>query len=221
MSKKCKEKVKLLFHFFLFYTIFLFFARIKIGDVMNTKRIAFVLMTLSFIFIMSGSVSSFVIGLKQDHEETFRREQEVNDEFEVFSTNTSVFEEFREELYTEILSNIYYDTMYQEDSYDKNKLSNYEHLVDEMTKNTYNLNHLCEGIYYPTGSTNSKCGNYKLIYEQVVNYFVSDIATYNSNVKKYNDYQKEQNTLFRISEYETKKDYIDYNEDNVFDGKEE
>ena len=188
---------------------------------MNYKKLAFKIMTLSFVLIISGCVSSFVLELKHDHEETYNRMYKVDDEFEVFSANTSVFEENRDELYNVVLSNVYYDTMYDEDKDIKNKLSNYENLVDELTKNTNNLNKLCNNMYYSSSTTNSKCNNYKSIYEQVVNYFVSDINIYNDNVDKYNKYQEENNSSLRISKYKTKKVYIDYNNDKKFDGKEE
>ena len=188
---------------------------------MNARKIAFGLMTLSFIFIISGGVSSFVIGLQEDHKETYKRIEDVNNSFENFSTNTSVFETFRDDLYNVILGNTYYDTMYEDDSLIKNKLSNYEHLVDELMKNTYELNHLCEDMYYPDSSVNNKCNNYKSIYEQVMNYFVSDIQLYNRIVVKYNEYQSSKASLLRIREYTTNKDYIDYNNDGKFDGKEE
>ena len=139
------------------------------------KKIAMIMMTFSFILIISGGVSSFVLGLKKDKQEIYNRINDVNDEFEVFSTNTSVFESFRDELYNVVLSNVYYDTMYDEDKAVKNKLSNYENLVDELTKNTKKLDNLCNDVYYPDSKVNTKCNNYKSIYEQVVNYFISDI----------------------------------------------
>ena len=188
---------------------------------MDYKKLAFRIMTLSFVLIISGGVSSFVLGLKQDHEATYNRMYKVDDEFEVFSTNTSVFESNRDELYNVVLSNVYYDTMFEEDKNVKNKLSNYENLVDELEKNTNNLNRLCNNMYYNDSSTNSKCKNYKSIYEQVVNYFVSDIKVYNENVNKYNKYQEENNSSLRIEKYKTTKKYIDYNNDKKFDGKEE
>ena len=39
---------------------------------MNSKKIAYFLMTLSFVMIISGGVSSFVINLKTDKEETYK-----------------------------------------------------------------------------------------------------------------------------------------------------
>ncbi len=188
---------------------------------MDTKKIAFFILTLSFILIVSGSVSSFVLGLKADRKDTLNRMYEVNDTFEVFSTNTTVFENMRDELYNQVLSQLYYDTMYQQDKDVKNTLSNYEHLVDELMKNTYELNGLCGKVYYPDKTTNSRCKNYKSIYEQVVNYFVSDIKVYNDNIDKYNEYQSNLGSLYRLRKYDTTRTYIDYNQDNQYDGKEE
>lgn len=187
---------------------------------MNSRKIAYFLLTFSFIFIISGGVSSFLIGLQDDRVATLKRIDEVKDEFEIFSTNTSVFESARDELYNEVLANVFYDTMYYNDPTVKNKLSNYENLVDELTKNTNNMSKLCDDMYYPDSDINNKCNNYKSIYEQVVNYFVGDIKLYNDNVLKYNDYQKSiQSTLF-INNYVTNKNYIDYNGDKKYEGKE-
>ena len=178
-------------------------------------------MTMSFVLIVSGGVSAFVLGLKKDREVTYNRQLDVNQTFEVFSTNTSVFETFRDELYRDHLSNLYLEVMYQEDKELKNKLSNYESLVDELYKNAQELDVLCKDIYFPDSVANNRCKNYKVIYEQVNNYFVSDIKLYNENIKKYNDYQDSNQSLLRLRSYDSSKDYLDYNHDNRMDGKEE
>ena len=185
------------------------------------RRLANVFLVLSIVFIISGGVSTFVLGLKADRTETLNRMVEVNDVFEIFSTNTTAFENLRDELYTDVFSNLYYDNMFTDDGIIKSKLSNYESLVDELDKNAKSLKALCEDVYYPDGNVNNKCFNYKSIYEQVVNYFLSDINVYNNNIKEYNEYQTANNLTYPVKEYKTKKKFIDYNEDGVFDGKEE
>lgn len=188
---------------------------------MKYKKIAYVLMTFSFILIISGGVSSFVFGLQQDKQETYRREANVKDSFEEFSTMTSLFENERDEIYTVFLSNVYYDTMYDDDVIVKKKLKEYENLVDNIAKKVVSLDKLCKNMYYPSSEANNRCENYKLIYEQVNNYFVDDIKTYNENVDKYNAYQKSNNSTLSVEKYTTKKKYIDYNNDKKYDGKEE
>ena len=188
---------------------------------MNGKKLSYILFSISFVMIMSGGFSSFLIGLRDDKQLTNKRMLVVSDQFEEFSTMTSIFEEQRDLLYEEVLTSLYFDTMQQNDQVVKNRLSNYENIVDEIEKQVKEMNKLCNDVYYPDSSVNNKCSNYKGIYEQVVNYFVSDINVYNENIRKYNDYQKSMNTTFSLNEYSTKKKYIDYNDDKQFDGKEE
>lgn len=185
------------------------------------KKLANCLLVLSIVLIISGGVSTFILGLKADRTETLSRMVEVNDIFEIFSTNTTAFENVRDELYTEVFADLYYDNMYTNDGVIKIKLSNYESLVDDLGKNAKTLKALCEDVYYPDGNVNNKCFNYKSIYEQVVNYFLSDIKVYNNVIKEYNDYQTANNLTYLVKEYKTKKKYIDYNEDGIFDGKED
>ena len=116
---------------------------------MKLRRFAYVLMTFSFILIVSGSVSSFLLGLKADKDSTYKRMDTVSDSFETFSTNVSAFEDMRDELYNSVLSNVYYDSLYGNDGFIKNRLSNYENLVDELQKNTNKLDKLCDDVYYP------------------------------------------------------------------------
>ena len=188
--------------------------------VFNLRKFAYNIMTLSFIFIMAGSVYTFILGLKQDQNEVAYRFSEVQSVFENFSTNTSFFEDYRENLFNGILSNTYYDAFYKQDSVIKKNLSNYEDIVNNIEKNVIELKSLCDDVYYNDASVNTQCNNYKTIYEQVVNYFVGDIKLYNDNVLKYNNYQKSIQSSLVISNYVTNKNFIDYNGDNKYEAKE-
>ncbi len=188
---------------------------------MKRRKFAYFLMTISFILIISGGVASFVLGLKSDKRATYKRVQVVNDEFEIFSTNTSLFEDYRDELYNVVFNELFYDTMLEQDSDVKLKLDGYEKLVNQITDNKDKLVALCDNIYFPSSDANSKCTNYKSIYEQVINYFVADIEYYNKVIDEYNEYQKNMNSDKSINKYSTNKKYIDYNKDGKMDGKEE
>ena len=183
------------------------------------KKIAYALLTLSLILIISGGFSSFLLGLRQDKENTINMMKVVDDEFEVFSANTSVFENFREDLYATTLEGVVCNQLVTNDVIIKNKLSNYENLVDELDKSVRNMDKLCVDVYYPDSSANSKCSNYKTIYEQVVNYFVTDINSYNKSIKACNGAVTDSNLIMK--EYKTNKKYIDFNKDKKYDGKEE
>lgn len=185
------------------------------------KKVGYILLVVSIMMIIAGGVSSFVLNIQEDKNITLRRMNDVADLYEEFSTVTSLFEDNRENLYTNTLGNIYFETMLQNDLIVKNSLTNYESMVDEINKMVKRFDYYCKDVYYPESSINNKCINYKSIYEQVNNYFVSDILLYNNNVLKFNNYQKSIGSTVLIEEYKTKRKFIDYNNDKNFDGKEE
>ncbi len=188
---------------------------------MKRRNFPIYMIGLGLLMIFSGCVSSFIINLREDQAKVLARMNDVSNIFEEYSTNVSVYEQQRDLLYTQVLSNLYYDTMYNEDSVVKNKLSNYESIVNEIEKKKDELDKLCEEVYYPDSKVNNMCSNYKSIYEQVINYFVTDINYYNKNIDNYNDYIKLLNSTSILSKYKTDKKYIDYNNDGKFDGKED
>ncbi len=180
------------------------------------NKVAYVLALLGIILMISGAVTSFLSGLREDKELTYNRMADVSDSYEEFSTEVSLFEDYRDNLYEKYLANLTYDTMSRDDAIIKKELNNYEEMVDSIFNKSKTLSKLCDDVYYPESSVNNKCSNYRTIYEQVNNYFVLDIKTYNSNIKKYNS-----NNTNSLKNYKTDKDYIDYNEDGTIEGKDE
>ncbi|MDO4996405.1 MAG: hypothetical protein Q4E69_04435 [Bacilli bacterium] len=179
------------------------------------------LLCFGLLLIFSGAVTIFIYNLRADQATVLKRMGDVGDVFEDFSTDVSIFEEERDSLYSEVLSNLYYDNMYVTDEPVKERLTKYENLVKDIEKYCTSLDKLCSDVYYPDSSINSKCSNYKSIYEQVVNYFVTDINFYNKSINDYNDYIKDVNSAAKIKNFETKYKYVDYNGDGKKDGSEE
>ncbi len=188
---------------------------------MKSKNFPIYLICIACLLIFSGFVSSFIISLKNYQAVVLKRMGNVNNIFEEFSTNVSLYEEKRDLLYTNYLSNLYYDTMYNNNAIIKGELTSYENLVKEIDEQRKVLDTLCVDVYYPDSAANSKCSNYKSIYEQVINYFVTDINYYNNGVDEYNNYIKQLNGNNLISNYNTNFKYIDYNNDKKYDGKED
>lgn len=190
-------------------------------EINSKRKIAVVMIFVSIFMIISGMVSSLIIGLQEDKRLTKMRMDEVNLEYEDYSTIVSLFEEERDSMYEKVFNNITFDTMYANNKYITNKISNYEAMVDEIYKNTNKLDDLCDDMYYPDSSVNSICINYKTIYEQVNNYFIVDINSYNVNVEKYNEYIKGVDPNLTLKKYETKKKFIDFDHDGEIIGNDE
>ena len=148
-----------------------------------SKNLPFYMIGIAFLMIFTGCVSAFIINLREDQSNVLSRMSDVSNTFEEFSTDVSIYEEQRDLLYTDVLSNLFYDNMFNTDKIVKNKISNYEAIVDEIDKKRIAMDELCKDVYYPDHTANSKCSNYKSIYEQVINYFVHDIEYYNSKLK--------------------------------------
>lgn len=193
----------------------------KSNNVKNKVRnFGVLLFVISIIMIISGCISTFIISLKKDQKMTQARMVVVKDAFDDFNSSVSLYENERDILYTESLGNLYYDTLASNDEAFKNKLSNYESIVDVIIKNVGEMDKLCKDVYYPDSDINNKCKNYKIIYEQVANYFMEDVNLYNSAVKTFNEQQVSLGTGVSLLEYSTKKNYVDYNGDGVYEGKE-
>lgn len=190
-------------------------------EIQRNRKISFIMILVSIFMIISGSLSSLIIGLKEDKKMTNMRMNEVNLEYEDYSTMVSLFEEERDSMYGNVFNNLTYDNLFANNKYLSNKISNYEAMVDEIHKSIRKLDDLCNDMYYPDSSVNSICNNYKIIYEQVNNYFVLDVKEYNENVNKYNEYIKGIDPNLVIKKYETEKKLIDFDNDGEIVGKDE
>lgn len=119
---------------------------------------------------------------------------------------------------------MYYETLTQNDTAYKTKLTDYETQVAKISQSTKTIREYCkDGIYYSSSDVNNKCNSFKLGYEEMVNSFVDDINTYNKNITAYNKYLDDEGntTSLKLETYQTKKTYIDYNNDGKYSGKEE
>ncbi len=185
------------------------------------KKVSIILFILGFLSLFSGLGIGFVYDLKEDRSATLARMEEVKEEYKNFSNSVDVFNDIRNSLYLNVFENVYYDTMASNDSNVKETFTNYEASVNSVMKNVDNLSNLCGSIYFPDNNVNNKCKGFASVYEQIVNAFVSDVELYNNNISQYNDYQKDSGSNDSLENYETKKKYIDYNNDNKYEGKEE
>ena len=180
----------------------------------KNKKIIYVLFGIGILMLFSGCFSNFINGLRADHEKVNERMKIVDTDYQELTNNINTFTETRDNLYFKYLEKVDYTTFYNDNNTINSSISNYESLVDEITKKVKSLDNLCKDTYFSSTDTNEKCSNYKLLYEQVNNYFVSDINKYNNIVKDYN-----MNNVNNVSVYNISRKYIDYNKDKTYDGK--
>lgn len=191
-----------------------------IGDNMNRKN-SLILFIIGLCLLVGGFTSSFFIGLKEDKQATRNRMVSVEDIYGTFSNQIDTFNDIRNDLYSSVFENVYYDTLEVQDPEIKKTFFQYEGVVDELGKVSSQLKDLCSGVYFPERGANTKCKEFSGIYEQIINAFVSDVSLYNKNINGFNQYQFDLGSPKKLENFRTNKKFIDYNQDGKFDGKEE
>lgn len=185
------------------------------------KNFPIYLLSFGLLLVFAGCVTTFILDLRKDQANVLKRMNDVSLVFEEYSATVSIYEEERDKLYSEVLNNLYYDNMYYTNEPVKERFNKYESLVNDIDKMRVKLDNYCTDVYYPDSSVNSKCSNYKSIYEQVVNYFLTDVNFYNKSINDYNEYISTSGSVLTATEYETNYKFIDYNGDGKKDGCEE
>ena len=93
--------------------------------------------------------------------------------------------------------------------------------LENIENNSEKLKENCV-VKFADPNVNSKCTIFKSTYEAANNYYISDIKDYNKTVEEYNEWaeknNKEKLNKIKLTIY---KDYIDYDEDGEYFGKEE
>lgn len=188
---------------------------------MQNKKVK-ILGTVGILLIVAGVITNFMNSLKTDKEEIHRRMEVITSSYEVFKQDATTFSQVRDDLYINVFSEIYYETLKDNITVYFEKLKEYENTLDQVEKEALTLNENCKGIYYPEAEINTKCSAFSKSYEEMVNYFVNDVNQVNKNIDEYNKYQTENITgNVLLEKYHTTKKYIDFNQDKEYAGKEE
>ena len=125
--------------------------------------------------------------------------------------NVTDYNKYRND-YQELVKDIYLDSFKEKNDSYVELLTKYRDVMKKIDGNISNIKEKCNRLY-PTSEVNKICDNYEKTYEKLVSLFVSDVNKYNEKVNEYNEYKKDNISLFTI-------DYVDYNnQDGVEDGR--
>ncbi len=186
-----------------------------------TKQVK-IIFSLGIIFIVLGLITNFTMGLKQDKEEVQDRMKVIDSTYQEFRKEVNDFNTTRNNIYDNVFSLLYFDTLNETIPACLEALTDYEVILDKIEKTTNTLKENCSDLYFPEKDINNKCQTYAATYEEMVNYFVNDITQVNNNIEEFNKYNEENNTGIKpLQKYNTTKDYIDFNKDKKYTGKED
>lgn len=186
---------------------------------MKNKKIAVFILVLGIILIISGIGAFIYKEISDMNKEKKELETNVTNNHETFRKNVDSFEEIRSTYYSDVVNNLFPETV--EDSY-KNWITivdNYTNIVDNVEKNSSYLKEHCIDRKYPNNTIKNKCDSFIIAYETVINYYTKDIISFNEVLNQYyskNEINKEES---EIKEYLLKYNYVDINSDGEFKGK--
>ena len=175
-----------------------------------------IIIICSIVLIIGILITWFIISINNDKKKTLKRMDNIVSQYDKFKESVLEFNDNREKIYNEMFNDLYLDTIKSNYGVWISKLSEYEKFVDKVNKESFDLKKQCKNVYYPNQEINNKCRAFIIAYEEVNNYFVSDVDLFNRNIDSYNN--EEESSL---DKYKTKKIYIDFDGDKKYRGKEE
>lgn len=185
---------------------------------MKKKNIAVLVLILGIVLIVIGILFVYkeITDMNKEKKEI---ENNISDNHEKFRGKVDEFEKIRSTYYSDVVNDLYPETV--KDNYKDwlIVLNNYTDIVDEVEKNSSYLKKHCINKFYSNKDIKNKCDAFVIAYETVFNYYTKDIISFNSVINEYytqNEINKEES---EIKEFELKYDYIDINTDGEFKGK--
>ena len=184
------------------------------------KKNKVIIISVSVVAVLLVFVTLFIISIRKDKAETKKVMNIIVKKYDTFEKKVLKFNEVRDEVYTTVFADTYYDVIKESYSDYNNKMKGLEEAIDEVEKSSSKLKEYCRNAYYSDSDVNRKCSSFKSLYEEVINSFVSDVDKYNGVLDNYNNYIKEAGVEDILKKYSTKKKYIDFDGDKEFVGKE-
>ena len=176
---------------------------------------------LLVIFIVIGSfVYLFIDSIKEDQQITKEKAKEIISAYEKFDSNIHAFAALREEYYTSRENTFLEEFSENTKSWD-DLISRYEKSVKDIENSSKILKDSCK-VKFADVRVSTKCTNFTANYEAAMNYYLTDIKGYNKTVEEYNKWANE-NGKNKLNEgkFPVYKDYIDFDKDGEYFGKEE
>lgn len=167
------------------------------------------------LIIFIAFVVIFVLTTRKDKLETERNMENIKKNYNLLTTSVNYYNEIRTKYAT--MSSVLLMDKYEESHEEYTKLlTDYNKVMKDIDTYITNISFRCNNKYSDT-EINKVCDNYKELYEKLVNLYVNDLNNYNKFIDKYNDYKNTELEKFEMIH----NDYIDYNNDNVYEGREE
>lgn len=172
-----------------------------------------IILIVGIITIVLLVVVILVMNIMNDKKNSQENMQLIKDNYNELSVNVSEYNQIRSDLSDKLNNFIYEEYSKEHDSYVE-LLTKYNTNIQVIDENVDVIHDRCDVIYSDI-VVNKICDSYELLYEKLVNLYVLDLTNYNNKITSYNEYKNEDVELFTLIH----KEYIDYNKDKKYEGK--
>ena len=181
-----------------------------------------IMILIGFLLIVIGIISYVIINYNDDQAEVKKRMDIVLNTYDTFKNDVNSFNTIRDNIYNEVLQDMYYETLKNNDTRFKELFNGYKESLEVIDKDYKKIEDKCINVLHPNADVNNKCEAMIVGYEEVVNTYISDVESYNKNITSYNSFLKETNsTDTSLEEIKLDRDYLDVNGDREYNGKRE
>ena len=171
------------------------------------------LIIIGIVLLIVTIISVLVINITKERKNLRKNIEIIEYNYNELKTNVEEYNQIRTELSTKLNDFIYDKYASEHESY-TTILTNYNNVIKNIDKNISNLDDKCNVIYSDL-NINKICDSYKITYEKLINLYISDLTNYNNKINSYNEYKGTEINLFEL----VHKEYIDYNDDYKYEGK--
>ena len=185
----------------------------------NNKHLGIIIF-IGFLLIIIGIISYVVINYNSDQAEVKKRMDEVRESYKVFKTDVDAFNSIRDNIYNEVMQDMYYQMLKDNDARYKELYQSYSDSLEKIDKDYDGVKDKCINVLHPEADVNNKCEAIVSSYEEVVNIYVSDVNSYNSLIDSYNKWLSDNNsTDTKLDKIKLDRDYLDINGDREYNGR--
>ena len=185
----------------------------------NNKHLGIIIF-IGFLLIIIGIISYVVINYNSDQAEVKKRMDEVRESYKVFKTDVDDVNSIRDDIYNEVMQDMYYQMLKDNDARYKELYQSYSDSLEKIDKDYDGVKDKCINVLHPEADVNNKCEAIVSSYEEVVNIYVSDVNSYNSLIDSYNKWLSDNNsTDTKLDKIKLDRDYLDINGDREYNGR--
>lgn len=180
------------------------------------KKVPVIMIVIGFLFIVLGVVFIFYSEFSSAKLEKLKIEENIVKEYNDFKKNVEEFNEVRTSYYTDVVDNLFLETVSDEYKNWILSLDTYTNSIDKVEKSSSYLKENCVDMKFSKQDISNKCDSFIIAYETVMNYYTKDINEFNTVIESY---LNQDNVKEDIIKYNLKYNYTDINSDGKFIGK--